>query len=193
MMDKGADAAMINRVMFDTKSRARLEIEAPGAGYHGLYFGGKCAVAYVTRDMVLSPPKASDEDRDGIAALPRQVEGGRSALPCGKREDSGFKISVRTSPEGERIQNLRRIRRRRPPGAAGCVLAGRRHRGKASDPVGDSEGIGRTGAVPMNGIIVIDKPQRFTSDVVAMRGLCGTKRKWGIRALYPMVTGVLRF
>ena len=27
MMDKGADAAMINRVMFDTKSRARLEIE----------------------------------------------------------------------------------------------------------------------------------------------------------------------
>ena len=45
MMDKGADAAMINRVMFDTKSRARLEIERRVLDTMSFYFGGKCAVA----------------------------------------------------------------------------------------------------------------------------------------------------
>lgn len=45
----------------------------------------------------------------------------------------------------------------------------------------------------MNGIIVIDKPQRFTSfDVVAvMRGLCGTKKVGHTGTLDPMATGVL--
>lgn len=45
----------------------------------------------------------------------------------------------------------------------------------------------------MNGIIVIDKPQQFTSfDVVAvMRGLCGTKKVGHTGTLDPMATGVL--
>ena len=45
----------------------------------------------------------------------------------------------------------------------------------------------------MNGIIVIDKPPRFTSfDVVAvMRGLFGTKKVGHTGTLDPMATGVL--
>lgn len=45
----------------------------------------------------------------------------------------------------------------------------------------------------MNGIIVIDKPQKFTSfDVVAvMRGLFGTKKVGHTGTLDPMATGVL--
>ena len=45
----------------------------------------------------------------------------------------------------------------------------------------------------MNGIIVIDKPPRFTSfDVVAvMRGLFGTKKVGHTGAFGPMATGGL--
>ena len=64
MMDKGADAAMINRVMFDTKSRARLEIERRVLDTMSFYFGGKCAVAYVTREMV--PPEFWNKSLQGF-------------------------------------------------------------------------------------------------------------------------------
>ena len=123
MMDKGADAAMINRVMFDTKSRARLEIERRVLDTMSFYFGGKCAVAYVTREMVRQSG-ANDEDMDGIAALPRQVEGVEIGVTMREKEDGSFKISVRTGPKVNASKICAEFGGGGHPGAAGCVLTG---------------------------------------------------------------------
>lgn len=123
MMEKGARAAMINRVMFDTKSRARLEIERLVLDTMSFYFGGKCALVYVTQDMVRHSG-AHDEDMDGLAALPRQVEGVEIGVTMREKEDGSFKISVRTGPKVDASRICGVFGGGGHPGAAGCVLTG---------------------------------------------------------------------
>ena len=96
MMECGADAATINRLMFDTKSRARLEIERRVLDTMDFYFDDRCAVVYVTRQMVRDA-KCGDDDMDGLAAMPRQVEGVKVGVTMREKADGSFKISLRTT------------------------------------------------------------------------------------------------
>lgn len=52
MIDCGAESGMINRLMFETKSRSRLEIERRVMDSIQFYLDGRCAIAYATIDMM---------------------------------------------------------------------------------------------------------------------------------------------
>lgn len=97
LMNLGAECAKINRFMFDTKSRERIELERVVLQNIKFYFDGKAAVVYYTRNMV-EEIGATDDDTAGIASIPNQIEGVLVGVTM--KEDSerlGYKISLRSN------------------------------------------------------------------------------------------------
>ena len=95
MLETGIDANNINRIMFDTKTRSRLEIERMVLDNIEFYCNSKCAIIYVTLDMI-KKSQANDSDLEGLASIPRQIEGVMVGITMRQKEDGSFKVSVRT-------------------------------------------------------------------------------------------------
>ncbi|MBQ4102187.1 MAG: bifunctional oligoribonuclease/PAP phosphatase NrnA [Oscillospiraceae bacterium] len=96
LMELGADFAGINHAMFETKNVARLALEKHCLSEMSLHFSGKCALS-VLRYPVLHEIGAAPADFDGLAALPRQIEGVEVGLFARETEPGHFKISCRTN------------------------------------------------------------------------------------------------
>ena len=95
LMEIGIHAADINRVMFDTKSLARLELEQRVIESLSFYFNGHCAVAQISQKMI-QQTGATDDDVDGISGIPRQIEGVQIGVFIREKQDGAYKISVRS-------------------------------------------------------------------------------------------------
>jgi len=94
LIDAGADTPPINKLLFRTKSRARLKLE--GLVYSSLrsYKNNGINVAVITLAM-LAEAGVTENDCDDLANLPGQVAGNRAAITV--REMQGFsKVSLRT-------------------------------------------------------------------------------------------------
>ena len=98
MIDCGAESGMINRLMFETKSRSRLEIERRVMDSIQFYLDGRCAIAYATIDM-MKESGAVDSDMEGVSSLPRQIEGVMAGITLREKNNGKFKVSVRTTDE----------------------------------------------------------------------------------------------
>ncbi len=94
----GANAGEINRIMFETKSRARLAVEKDVYKNMEFFEDGKIAVVYITREL-LEKTGACEEELEGVSALPRQIEGVKVGFTLREKEDGSFKISARTCEE----------------------------------------------------------------------------------------------
>ena len=95
MLETGIDANNINRIMFDTKSRSRLEIERMVLDNIEFYCNFKCAIIYVTLDMI-KKANANESDLESLASIPRQIEGVLVGITMRQKEDKTFKVSIRT-------------------------------------------------------------------------------------------------
>lgn len=122
MMERGAQAAQINRVMFDTKTRQRMEMERLVMDSISYYFGGRCAVITITQDMIRLSG-AMQDDLEGLASIPRQIEGVLIGITIREKEDGEFKISLRTQPPMDASAICERFGGGGHKGAAGCTLA----------------------------------------------------------------------
>lgn len=96
MVECGAHSAEINRVMFDTKSRARLEIERLVLDSMEFFAQDRCALICITRKMI-EESGAENDDLEGLASLPRQVEGVCIGITLRERRDGAYKVSLRTT------------------------------------------------------------------------------------------------
>lgn len=123
MMETGIDAADINRRMFDTKTRARLEMERMVLDSIQFYHGDRCAVAYILRDMVVSS-KANEDDLEGLAAIPRQVEGVLVGVTMREKKSGEYKVSLRTQEPVNAGEICALFGGGGHAGAAGCTLPG---------------------------------------------------------------------
>lgn len=94
----GVDGGEINRALFETKSRARYEIERMLFSSMQFFRGGSIAVALITREAKHSTG-ADWDDLDSIAAVPRQIEGVEVGLTLTELDDGSTKVSVRTTKE----------------------------------------------------------------------------------------------
>ncbi len=74
LIDAGADHAGVNRMLFETVSLARMQVELDIKGSLELYCNGRLAVMYLTREM-LQGTGLNEYDLEGTANLPRQLEG----------------------------------------------------------------------------------------------------------------------
>lgn len=123
LMAYGIDTAEINRVMFDTKTKGRMEIEKKALGKVKLYFGGKCAVMGVTTKMKQSSG-CTDGDLEGITAIPRSIEGVKIGVTLRQKGPRLWKISMRSYPPYNVSEICAKMNGGGHKFAAGCELAG---------------------------------------------------------------------
>lgn len=121
MMETGIDAADINRVMFDTKSRARLEMERSVMDTIEFFHSDRVAVIVISQEMI-EKTGATEGDMEGLAAIPRQVEGVQIGVTMRQRKEGGYKISLRTLPPMNAADICSRFGGGGHRGAAGCTI-----------------------------------------------------------------------
>lgn len=95
LIEKGADYGEINRVMFEVKSRGRIAMERKVLENIEFYYGGRCAVITVTRDMI-KETGCPLGDLDGVTAMSRQIEGVQIGVTIKEKPDGKYKVSLRT-------------------------------------------------------------------------------------------------
>lgn len=95
LIEKGADYGETNRVMFEVKSRGRIAMERKVLENIEFYYGGRCAVITVTRDMI-KETGCPLGDLDGVTAMSRQIEGVQIGVTIKEKPDGKYKVSLRT-------------------------------------------------------------------------------------------------
>lgn len=123
MIDCGAESGMINRLIFETKSRSRLEIERRVMDSIQFYLDGRCAIAYATIDM-MKESGAVDSDMEGVSSLPRQIEGVMAGITLREKNNGKFKVSVRTTDELDASAICANFGGGGHKAAAGCMITG---------------------------------------------------------------------
>ncbi len=95
LYDYNIGAADINRLMFDTKSKKLIELEAMVLNRAEFHFNDKCMLLTVTAEMQ-QETGCSGTDLEGIAVISRSVEGVIAGVTLKQVGENEFKISLRT-------------------------------------------------------------------------------------------------
>ena len=91
----GADVYPINKLFFDTKSFARLRLEAKLTDTMEFYAGGAVGVCMMPKNL-LAEFTVTEDDLDSISGFARSIEGVRIGIMIREVEDGLGKISLRT-------------------------------------------------------------------------------------------------
>ncbi|MCL2885085.1 MAG: DHH family phosphoesterase [Oscillospiraceae bacterium] len=113
----------INRAMFDVKSRARIELERLALTGMRFYMEGRVAVMPVTLKMV-AKSGARENDMEGLAPLPRQIEGVDAGVMLRELSANVYKVSVRTGERANAAAICQTLGGGGHQRAAGCTLTG---------------------------------------------------------------------
>jgi phosphoesterase RecJ-like protein len=98
LVDAGAPIGEINKVLFRTKAKSRLLIEANIISGMEFFYDGTVAIATSTRDMMKNAG-ASENEMDDIAAIPNSIEGVVAGITIRELTGPGdCKVSIRTTP-----------------------------------------------------------------------------------------------
>lgn len=123
MLRAGANFDTINRVMFETKTRTYLKLEELVLKSLEMYFGGKCALVTITQEM-FRESGSNESECDGIASLPRKIEGVLIGVTLRERTDGTFKVSLRTYAPLDAAKICGKLGGGGHARAAGCELNG---------------------------------------------------------------------
>lgn len=94
----GADTYPINKVMFSTKTIARLRLEAALIESVEFYAGGLVGLCSITNEL-LDSLGADSDDTDDISGFARSIEGVEIAVMVQELREGGAKISLRTGED----------------------------------------------------------------------------------------------
>ncbi len=123
LLECGIRMGFINRLMFDTKSRARVEIERMLLDNMEFYCSGRIAVTAVTKEMV-KKANATEGDLEGITSIPRQVEGVLLGVTLREKSDGSYKVSMRSYEPVNAAEICSKFGGGGHDCAAGCNLPG---------------------------------------------------------------------
>ena len=123
LIDKDADFSMINKIMFDTKSKAKLELERLVLQTLTFYFNNRCAVIEVTKEM-LEQTNCTDSDTDGLTNIPRKIENVIAGITIKEKEPNIYKISLRTESPLNASKICQNFNGGGHARAAGCTIKG---------------------------------------------------------------------
>jgi phosphoesterase RecJ-like protein len=110
---------MINKLMFETKSKSFLELEMLARETLEYHFDGKCAIITINQEMY-DKSGADEHQCYPITALPRQIEGVLVGAVLKQKSDGSFGISVRTDVGIDASEICARLGGGGHKGAAGC-------------------------------------------------------------------------
>ena len=123
LMEAGAQAEPINRMMFDIKSRARMQLEKLALQSISFYDHDRTAVMCVTTDMIRESG-AEENDMEGLSPLTRQIEGVWVGVMLREKADGDYKVSIRTGTHADAAAICGLLGGGGHPRAAGCTLSG---------------------------------------------------------------------
>ena len=123
LMEVGIRAAQINRAMFDTKSRTRIELERLALAEMRFEWNGRCALMPITQAM-LEKSQAHENDMEGLASIPRAIEGVWVGVTLREIDENRFKISVRTGSHVSASDICAQLGGGGHAAAAGCTVSG---------------------------------------------------------------------
>lgn len=95
LIETGCDSYKINKLMFETNSRARIAAEQMAMSTLEYFDDGKIAVMLVTLDII-KRSGVLDSELEGIASIPRTIEGVAVGITIRQKTESLYKISVRS-------------------------------------------------------------------------------------------------
>ncbi len=95
VMEKGADYALINRLMFETRTLSYIRLEQMAVASIESHFDGKCAVMSITQEM-FKASGSNESECDGIASIPRKIEGVKVGVTIREQINGKYKVSLRT-------------------------------------------------------------------------------------------------
>lgn len=117
------NAAEINRVMFDTKSRGILELERMVLDTAEYHFNNRCILLTVTAEMQ-EKTGCSGPDLEGIAVISRSVEGVIAGITIKQTGTDEYKVSLRTFSPLSAASICKKLGGGGHNGAAGASLSG---------------------------------------------------------------------
>ncbi|MBQ3140393.1 MAG: bifunctional oligoribonuclease/PAP phosphatase NrnA [Clostridia bacterium] len=123
LIEAGARTALINRWMFETKSRAEMDFTRLALDTLEYVCDGKVALLYVTDEMRRKSGFYSTELGE-IPQFPRRVEGVVCGITVKQVENEVFKVSLRTNSELDATVLAGRFGGGGHVRAAGCTLRG---------------------------------------------------------------------
>lgn len=131
LMEAGANVEDLNAILFESKSRPRVEVERMALESLEYYFGNRCAMICLTKEQIAASgvPAAELED---ITSLPRGIEGVMVGLTLRQQPLGSYKISVRTTKELVADSIVRRLGGGGHNRAAGCEIEGMQENVKAA-------------------------------------------------------------
>lgn len=123
LMRLDIDAAEINRVMFDTRTRGQVKAEVAILDTIEYFDEGKIALITITSEL-MEKTGIFDEDIDMFVSIPRQIEGVLVGITLKERGEALFKVSVRTNQNIDASAICGRLGGGGHNGAAGCSVRG---------------------------------------------------------------------
>lgn len=121
LMELGADAARINRVMFDTKTKAYIAAEQLVLSKIRYYGDGKVAVIDITKD-ICEKTGATQSDIDILPSVPRMIEGVLVGITLKEKDGGIWKASVRAVSPADASAICKKFGGGGHIGAAGCAF-----------------------------------------------------------------------
>lgn len=85
LLDCGVNNEMINRTMFDIKTRARVELERLALDSMRFFLRDRCAVMLITNAMIETSGAKENRHGRGWLPSPGRSKGSGWALPCGRK------------------------------------------------------------------------------------------------------------
>lgn len=116
-------AAEINRLMFDTKSKKLIQLEAMVLNSAEFHFDDKCILLAVTAEMQ-AETGCSGTELEGIAVISRSVEGVCAGVTLKQTGEDKFKVSLRTYPPLDASVICKALGGGGHKGAAGATVTG---------------------------------------------------------------------
>lgn len=121
LLELGCDSAYINKVMFETKSKRRIELERDILDKMIFCADDKCAMVYTTCEMVEG---MGDDETEGIASIPRQIEGVKLGITIREKQGGEYKVSARTNGDVDACAFCAQFGGGGHVAAAGCTIKG---------------------------------------------------------------------
>ncbi len=117
------DAAEINRLMFDTKSKNLMELEKMVLSEAEFHFDDKCFLLTVTAEMQ-KKTGCSGTELEGIAVISRSIAGIKAGVTIKQNGEEEFKVSLRTYPPLNASEICKKLGGGGHNAAAGATLSG---------------------------------------------------------------------
>lgn len=130
LMRTGIDYQSVNKVLFRTKSRKRMQLEGAMMDQAEFYDDGRIAVLSVPQSL-MERFQATESDAEDLSALGPQIQGVDCAVTMRELQSGVWKLSLRTGARVNATEVCRLLGGGGHAAAAGCTVLGSRESARA--------------------------------------------------------------